>query len=76
MKSKIFYLILATALIFGCSDDNSTAPETGSGTLTMSITDSYFEISSLTIHIYEIAIHKDNEWLITSYTSMDYIGDF
>jgi len=75
MMAKWFsILIMAISILINCSSDSTTSPEgVEQGVLTISITDSYADISNLTVNITEIAIHKDNEWIVVD--SIDHSPD-
>ncbi|MFC1513396.1 DUF4382 domain-containing protein [candidate division KSB1 bacterium] len=80
MKIKFLLYLISLLLVFGCteksdslvgSDDGIT--ESVTGNLRMGITDAWVDISSLVIHISEIAIHKDDEWIVVD--SVDHTVD-
>ncbi|KPK96200.1 hypothetical protein AMJ80_01300 [bacterium SM23_31] len=74
MAKRFSILIIAVSILINCSSDSTTSPESVEpGVLTISITDSYADISSLLVNISEIAIHKDNEWIIID--SIDHSAD-
>lgn len=65
MAKRFSFLLIAISILINCSTDSATSPETVQpGVLTISITDSYADISSLIVNISEIAIHKDSEWIL------------